>query len=49
MKTKTKSPWFKVRVVRCTDPNLWTYDKVGKTIIVKRTDWDVAYFEHKSG
>lgn len=45
-----KSPWFKVLIKSCFDPeNAWYADKIGDIIIVKKTEWDGWGFEHKSG
>lgn len=44
-----KSPWFKVRVINCCNPDYWYADKIGDVIIVKKTEWDGWGFEHKNG
>ena len=44
-----KSPWFKVRVKSCCNPDYWYANIIGNIIIVWRTEWDGWGYEHKSG
>ncbi len=44
-----KSPWFKVRIKSCANSDYWYTDKIGDVIVVKRTEWDEGYYDHKSG
>lgn len=48
-KSKSKSPWFKVRIKSSWDDYTWYADKIGDVIIVKKTEWNGWGYEHKSG
>lgn len=48
--------YFKVKIQKHTKllfgnnyVDAWHKDKIGKTILVKKTEWDGAYYEAKNG
>lgn len=44
-----KNKYFKVRIEKASNKDLWYVDKIGDVIMVKRTEHDGAYFEAKNG